>query len=360
MLWLSLLEFPNKEQNLPPDLTRLTEREEFEICWVKENLKPHKKYFYVLQKYIKDIIITVDDDIDYSSTMVEELLDAYYKFPNAIIARNVRLILRENEKIASYDIWSKECEEYRQQERQDLCAIGWGGILYPPYVAKGRWFDKYAIENFCVMQDDLWLKFNEIIDKIPVVYIGKKKEDTIIEGAQKYALYKNNISGNQNNVCLSNLYKWSKEIDCETIETWLCNLIDSTIFYVKKRETYVSHLRTVLKEKKEYIYICGAGKYAKVVIKLFEYINKSDMISGLIVSDYEGNPKKIYGIPVYSLDDVKVDKNTLVICGVSLENRKALKPYFDNKFCEWLDLDLYMILNCFRILHGTGEQYERY
>lgn len=355
ILWLSLLEFPEKEQSLPLDLISLKGTQAFQIHWVKENLKSHKKYYYALQKYKKDIVITVDDDIYYSITMIQELLEAYYQFPNAIVARNVRMILRQNNEIANYDMWGN-CDRYILSRRHDLCAIGWGGILYPPHIVNDRWFDRFAIENNCPYQDDLWLKFNEILDGIPVVYAGKKKEDIIILDAQECALYEDNIMGNQNNVSINKLNIWARENDNEVIEHWLANLSDSISFYLQRKEEQALYLIETLKKRKQKVYICGAGKYAKVLLELFEEINKSDMISGLVVSSYEGNPKDIDKIPIFSIDDAPISKNTLIICGVSSKNRQILKPYFDNKQCEWLDLDLDSISRFFKILNGNGEK----
>ena len=72
--------------------------------------------------------------------------------------------------------WESAVTEYIGLEKMDLCAVGVNGILYPPGVAKKRWFNLSLIMENAENQDDLWLKFNEVIDGIPVVYTGLKED----------------------------------------------------------------------------------------------------------------------------------------------------------------------------------------
>lgn len=156
VLWLSILEFPNKYNDLPKDLLCLIGKNGFHIEWVTENIKSHKKYYYALQNS-RNIVITVDDDMYYSDTMVSTLMDSYSKHPNAISARRVRLITKEDGKLSLYHKWEGEVVEYIGVERMDLCAIGVSGVLYPPGCSKEKWFDIPAIIRYAHNQDDLWL-----------------------------------------------------------------------------------------------------------------------------------------------------------------------------------------------------------
>ena len=56
---------------------------------VNIDIKSHKKYFYVMQKFPYDIIITIDDDIIYEKTTIETLYKSYLKYPNEISAKKV-------------------------------------------------------------------------------------------------------------------------------------------------------------------------------------------------------------------------------------------------------------------------------
>lgn len=62
------------------------------IIIVNIDIKSHKKYFYTMQKYPYDIIITIDDDIIYENNTVEILYKNFLKYPNEISAKRVHLI----------------------------------------------------------------------------------------------------------------------------------------------------------------------------------------------------------------------------------------------------------------------------
>lgn len=119
------------------------EKDGFAIKWCNENLGPHKKYYYSMQEYPDAIIITVDDDILYSSRMIEELLDSYKRYPNSVIARRAHMVTWLSEDIiAPYAMWYSECGKYVDMPRMDLVATGCGGILYPPHIFSQEIFNK--------------------------------------------------------------------------------------------------------------------------------------------------------------------------------------------------------------------------
>lgn len=340
ILWLSQDEFPERENNLPESLISMLGKNGFWICWVPKNLKSHKKYFYALQEYPDDIVITVDDDMYYSSQLVEELLCIYQKYPDSIAARGIRIMLKNESGIADYTLWNTECEKYREQKRMDLCAIGCYGILYPPHIANERWFDVSTMMNLSPNQDDLWLKYNEILDGVSVVYGGNKNLDKIVEESQKCALFKMNVGENQNNRCIEQLYSWCKIKNKETAEEWLEGLHDAALYYKLYWEKAAFDLKRLLDENQEKeIYICGAGKFAKTLIRLFQYCHKQERISALLVSNHSGNSEMIEGIPVLLISDIKVGMNQLILCGVSQKNRQELKDKFE-KANHWIDLNL--------------------
>ena len=97
ILYLSNEEFPGKERDIPFQLKELLGKKGFRIEWVGGNLKSHKKYYYALKKFRKDIVITIDDDKIYADTMISELVESCYRFPNAVSARLVRMIVKTNE-----------------------------------------------------------------------------------------------------------------------------------------------------------------------------------------------------------------------------------------------------------------------
>lgn len=95
ILYLSIEEFPDKWNSLPERLLKLTTNGVFKIEWVEGNLKSHKKYFYALQNNKENIVITVDDDVIYSSLLISDFIYGHDKFPNAVLARRARIILKK-------------------------------------------------------------------------------------------------------------------------------------------------------------------------------------------------------------------------------------------------------------------------
>lgn len=55
-----------------------------EILYCDYDIKGHKKYFYVMQKYTNFPIITVDDDLIFYDNLVESLMDKHIEQPNVI------------------------------------------------------------------------------------------------------------------------------------------------------------------------------------------------------------------------------------------------------------------------------------
>lgn len=153
--------FPNFEQY---------QKYGFEIRWHEENLRSHKKWFYVFQEYPNDIVITIDDDILYEPTALENLLKHHETFPNAVIARRAHLMTYDDEGlIAPYDNWYHKCGWYVGVPRMDLLVTGMGGALYSPNVFQKEIFNKAAFMEACPYADDLWLKIMEVYNEIPVV-----------------------------------------------------------------------------------------------------------------------------------------------------------------------------------------------
>lgn len=75
ILWLAKNQFP-REDSVPLSLrSRLDSL--FEIRFVEEDIRSHKKYYYAFQEYPEKLILLVDDDIYYSPRMIEELYDSY-------------------------------------------------------------------------------------------------------------------------------------------------------------------------------------------------------------------------------------------------------------------------------------------
>ena len=351
VLWLSEEDFPNKLAELPAELLRLEGEKGFCIKWVKENLKSHKKYFYALQEYRDCIVITVDDDMHYARTMVGTLLESYYRHPNSISARNVHRIFRKGEKIAPYRVWEGRKKEYINVERIDMCAIGVNGILYPPGCATEKWFDFETIYSCAENQDDLWLKYNQIRDGIPVVYTGMGQEDIEIEDSQNTYLSQKNVLEGGNDRCIERLCAHVLGQEKIIFNNWMNQLMtvdeyvrDRIYFYkLELEEIFNCNINTN-------IYICGAGKYATILLDFINKMHRKDRIKGFLVSG-ENVVEEIDGIRILKIDDLDEKDSLAVVCGVSAKYEYELKDIISKKVeCKWFDIDIQGIAYCARLL----------
>lgn len=200
VLTLSKLQFSYPE-NLPKKLIEFEKKGFIEIIWTDDDLRSHKKYYYTMQKYPKDIIITVDDDFIYASTMLEELYKFHLIYPNSIVT-NLAL-LRHG---LDYNDWQNLLFK-SMPPNSNIMQFGGSGVLYPPASLHSDVFNKLLIQENCPLADDIWLnamalKKGTLISKtdysiylIPLIF----KDDQ--------PLFKENVIDNKNNEQISALEK---------------------------------------------------------------------------------------------------------------------------------------------------------
>lgn len=165
------------------------------------DLKPHKKYIHAMQEYPEDIVITVDDDLFYSSDVIESLLRTHEKYPTAVCARRVhKIICDKSGAIAGYNDWWGEYTGSDNPEH-DLLATGVGGVLYPPHCLAEMAFDTGLIQELSLKADDIWLKFMELFAGTKVVWAPCRIPiPEAIEKEQSSNLRSENVSQNMNDV----------------------------------------------------------------------------------------------------------------------------------------------------------------
>lgn len=289
LLWLSKEQFLNLE--LPDNLVKLQELG-LEILFC-EDLKPHKKYYYTMQRYPDDIIITIDDDVIYSPKLIECLMQSYYRHPGAISAARAHRVREENGEIAPYETWYKNYTKLCDTEEMDLVAIGCGGILYPPHcLDNGILFTKQLIMENCLFQDDLWLKLNELICGVPVVRIRENLHSLDVMEARETALYLTRNT-TENDLALDNLNKLSLSMYGKRLSDY--------IFEKEEHDQYKFDF-----ERKTWIY--GAGKVAESLLQLVEGTPFYNCIRGIIVTSQD-NRIELCGKSIFSLEDKKDEIN---------------------------------------------------
>lgn len=81
ILNLSSDEFKNGRNDLPIELLKTIDTNELcELYWVKEDTKPYKKLIPTLLRFPNDVIITIDDDIEYPKNFIELMYKEYLAY----------------------------------------------------------------------------------------------------------------------------------------------------------------------------------------------------------------------------------------------------------------------------------------
>lgn len=198
ILHLTKSQFEGKE--LPDKIKALMEKSGLEVVFCEENLKPHTKYLYAIQANPDAIVITVDDDIIYRPTLIEELYASYKRFPDCVSClRAHKMRFSKEGELFPYNDWIMECHYDIDVPSHQLLATGVGGVLYPPHCLPKETFDKETIQKTCLNADDLWLKVMEIRKGTKVVLCADSQlPQEILEGAQTVSLLSGNVVGGRN------------------------------------------------------------------------------------------------------------------------------------------------------------------
>ena len=144
------------EANLPASLKNQRERG-LEILFCDEDIGPYTKFFYTLQKYPEDLIITVDDDLIYPVDTVSALYNAYLKEPEVIHCNRAHQMLwARTGQLLPYRKWQFD----KVIDTASLCTFptGVGGVLYFPGSLDDSVFDKETFLKLAPNADDVWLK----------------------------------------------------------------------------------------------------------------------------------------------------------------------------------------------------------
>ena len=175
-----------------------------EIIQGDNRLRPHNKYFFVMQKYRDLPIITIDDDVKYSDNAIQSLYASYLKFPNCVSALRTHLMVYSGNKICQYKYWKFDYANEKNPSKY-LFATGVGGVLYPPNILNIT-NDDIAMINDSILADDVFLKKKELMLGIDVVSVPhKSKLCPYAESSDKNALSKNGQNFYTNDVVIQKL-----------------------------------------------------------------------------------------------------------------------------------------------------------
>lgn len=207
ILWLSELQFPN-HNSIP---NSLWEREDdlFEIRMVKEDIRSHKKFFYVMNEFPNHTFITCDDDIYYDPDMIRRLVETSAKYPGCVIANVSLKITYDNHGIVlPYLQWNRMPKPYASENRFQ---VGVGGVLYPPHCLHELTLHKDIFMKLTPLADDIWLNTMARLNKTPVLQSSRFLLPLPIESNSPKLSTVNKGTENRNDIQIKSVREYLNE-----------------------------------------------------------------------------------------------------------------------------------------------------
>jgi hypothetical protein len=201
ILWLSLNQFKDLKA-LPKNLIKMQKRG-LEIRLCEDDLRSHKKYYYAMQEFPKEIIITIDDDVIYNSNLITYLVQLHKKHPSFIICNHASEIRINGDSILPYKKWKNIKKKYGPTNR--IMPIGVGGVLYPPGSLHSDVFDIEIFKKTCFNADDIWLNFMAHLKETNMVKSKYNSNYLPVINLTNSSLNKSNIETGQNDKQLADL-----------------------------------------------------------------------------------------------------------------------------------------------------------
>lgn len=153
VLWLSKDQFPSLS-SVPESLLRLRARG-LRIEIREGDLRSHKKYYYALKEFPGANLILADDDIYYSSNMIESLVEASLVNKGKVICRFTKRIgWKKNGDIQLYLDWPKVNDG---SFGEDYFFGSGGGVLIPPGAICSDALNEPVFSAVTPYADDVWL-----------------------------------------------------------------------------------------------------------------------------------------------------------------------------------------------------------
>ena len=204
ILWLAEDQFKGIE-SLPQELLNQRKRGlEIRFC---DDLKSHKKYYYVIRENPEDLIVLVDDDMFYPYDMIEQLLKMHQKYPKDICATTAQVITESFSNLPSK--WRNPRVSEVWEHSDQIQVFTGSGSLFPPHVLPEEAFDKNKIQLLCPYADDLWLTFMAYLNNKKITALYKWRAfPVMIYGTAKDGLYYINAEAGQNDKQWENLLNY--------------------------------------------------------------------------------------------------------------------------------------------------------
>lgn len=173
-----------------------------EIVLCPDEIRSHTKYFYAMQQYPNDIVITVDDDLFYRSDLVETHLRNAKQNPGCVIANWVKEIIPNKYK---YTEWPDKNGKEQCRNRNYLI-LGVSSVLYPPHALHPDAFNVENIKKLSLTADDIWLTAMLLKQGTEIVYSGYEYNHLPVHIRNNETLLSGNYVRNQQCIDAINNY----------------------------------------------------------------------------------------------------------------------------------------------------------
>lgn len=167
-LWLTNEEFPQKEKCISKELLGWIVEHGITIRWCK-NLRSYNKLIPTMREFPNDIIVTVDDDIVYSSDWLELLYRGYLK-TGEICCHRAHKVMLQDDMIAPYGSWGF-CTEGTSSFLNFFTGVG--GVLYPPHSLYKDVTNEELFLDICPKADDIWLWTMAVLNHQKIHVVSK-------------------------------------------------------------------------------------------------------------------------------------------------------------------------------------------
>lgn len=162
ILWLSKKQFPDEiiPQNLLNEIDNL-----FEVKFVDEDIRSHKKYYYASKAYPGKYLFLIDDDIFYPANILERTWEEHLKDPASVICNyGYRIGYNKNGGLRPYNSWRYV---YNNTKGYNLFFGSGGGTLISPSKLYEDFLNIDLARNLTPIADDIWLNAMTKLAGIP-------------------------------------------------------------------------------------------------------------------------------------------------------------------------------------------------
>lgn len=162
-----------------------------------DDFKSYNKIVHTLRTHPDAFIITVDDDLYYRPTLVEELVLSFKDVKTIPCHRCHRVAVGDGATIKPYATWDKDVSEPQPNSR--AFPTGVGGVLYPPHSLHDDVLDHETFTALSPSADDVWLYWMGRRNGSMFCTTGSGHALRPWPGSQKIGLHRINTLGESRN-----------------------------------------------------------------------------------------------------------------------------------------------------------------